>query len=352
MQRRQFVQAATGLICGSMWATSPKRAASAFAGQEKLTIGFLGAAYSHAPPKLALLKNHPDYELVGVWDDDPQVRDQVAGQGIPVLSCDQVLERCAIIAVESVVRDHARYARLAVDAGKHVHLEKPPSLELDDFRQIVELARQKHLVLQGGYQYRHSPAFNAISEAVREGWLGDIYMVRATMNNQLAVNRRAEWAEYPGGVMYELGSHMVDAVVRLLGKPDKVTPFLFTHGPHGDALRDNTLAVFEYPRAIATISCATFQPAAGAYRAFEVLGTHGTATLRPLEPGTLVIDLAQAAGPYQSGSNRQEWPHWERFVGEFAELAAVVRGQRNLSVTPEQELAIQETLLAASGMLK
>lgn len=352
MQRRQFVQTATGLLCGGVLSTFSRRAASAFAAPEKLAIGFLGAAYSHAPPKLALLKNHPDYELVGVWDDDPKVRDQVAGQGIPVLSCDQVLERSAIIAVESVVRDHARYARMAVDAGKHVHLEKPPSLELNDFRQIVELAKQKNLVLQGGYQYRHSPAFNAIFDAVREGWLGDVYMVRATMNNQLAVARRPEWAEYPGGVMFELGSHMVDAVVRLLGKPNAVTPFLYTHGTEKDSLRDNTLAVFEYPRAIATISCATFQPAAGNYRAFEVLGTNGTATLRPMEPGTLVIDLAKAAGPYQSGPNHQEWPNWERFVGEFVELAAAVRGERSLSVTPEQELAIQETLLAASGMLK
>ena len=54
--------------------------------------------------------------------------------------------------------------------------------------------------------------------------------------------------------MYELGSHMVDAVVRLLGKPDRVTPYLYTHGGYGDSFKDNTLAVLEYPRTIATIS--------------------------------------------------------------------------------------------------
>ncbi len=150
--------------------------------------------------------------------------------------------------------------------------------------------------------------------------------------------------------MYELGSHMIDAVVRLLGKPDQVTPFLYTHGPAGDSLKDNTLAVLEYPRAIATVSCATFQPSSGAYRALEVLGTGGTATIRPIEPPTLDVDLARSAGPYLAGSNKKEWPTWERFVGDFAELAAAVRGQRQLSVTPEQELAIQQTLLLASGM--
>ena len=350
MDRRSFVRTVACVTFGSAVQSSAKKADAATVSPARLKIGFLGAAYSHAAPKLALLRNHPDFDLVGVWDDDPKVRQQVAGQGYRVLPQDEILSQSQVIAVESVVRDHARLARIALAAGKHVHLEKPPSLRLDDFKDIVKLSREKGLVLQGGYQYRHSPAFNAVIEAARKGWLGDVYMVRATMNNQLAVGRRAEWGQYPGGVMYELGSHMIDAVVRLLGKPVKVTPFLHTHGPHGDSLKDNTLAVLEYPRAIATVSSATFQPSSGAYRAFEVLGTGGTATIRPIEPQTLAMDLAYAAGPYKAGMNKSEWPKWERFVGEFAELAAAVRGKGRLSVTLEEELAVHETLLLASGM--
>ena len=350
MDRRSFVRAAACLTLGPAAHRDAKGTDAASGAQSKLKIGFLGAAHSHAPPKLALLRHHPDFHLVGVWDDDPKIRHQVAGQGFRLLPQDEILAQSEVIAVESVVRDHARHARLALAAGKHVHLEKPPSLELDDFKEIVKISQERGLVLQEGYQYRHSPAFQAVIEASRKGWLGDVYMVRATMNNQLAGERRAEWAQYAGGVMYELGSHMVDAIVRLLGKPRKVTPFLYTHGPYADSFKDNTLAVLEYPRAIATISCATFQPSSGAYRAFEVLGTNGTATIRPIEPPTLAVELAHAAGPYKTGMNKSEWPKWERFVGEFAELAAAVRGKRRIGVTPAEEIAIQETLLLASGM--
>jgi len=350
MDRRSFVSGVTCLALGSAVRNTAIGADASPGSQPKLKIGFLGAAYSHAAPKLALLRTHPDFELVGVWDDDAKVRQQVAAQGFRILRQDEVLSQSQVIAVESLVRNHARDAWIALAAGKHVHLEKPPSLRLDDFREIVNLAQAKGLVLQGGYQYRYSPAFNAVIEAVEKGWLGDVYMVRATMNNQLAVGRRAEWAEYPGGVMYELGSHMIDAIVRLLGKPVKVTPFLQTHGQYGDSFKDNTHAVLEYARAIATVSCATFQPSSGAYRAFEVLGTSGTATIRPVEPPTLAMDLARAAGPYKAGMNKSEWPKWERFVGEFAELAAAVRGKVRISVTAEQEIAVQETLLLASGM--
>lgn len=350
MDRRSFARTAACLALAPATQNRARGADSTAGEQPKLKIGFLGAAYSHAAPKLALLRNHPEFDLAGVWDDDPKVRHQVAGQGYRVLPQDEVLSQSEVIAVESVVRDHARLARIALAAGKHVHLEKPPSLALGDFKELVRMSREKGLVLQGGYQYRHSPAFNSVIEAARNGWLGDVYMVRATMNNQLAVGRRAEWAEYRGGVMYELGSHMIDAVVRLLGKPVKVTPFLHTHGAYGDSLKDNTLAVLEYPRAIATVSSATLQPSSGAYRAFEVLGTGGTATIRPIEPPTLDMDLARAAGPYQAGMNRRAWPKWERFVGEFAELAAAVRGKGRLSVTLEEEIAVHETLLLASGM--
>jgi predicted dehydrogenase len=350
MNRRHFIYTATGLTLGNALSKSSGGMAAGQGTEPRLKIGFLGAAYSHAAAKLKMMLKHADFELVGAWDDAPKVRDQVAKMGVPVISQEEVLSRSQIVAVESVVRDHARYAKMALAAGKHVHLEKPPSLTMAEFSEAVRLAREKRLVLQGGYQYRHSPPFNAVIEAARKGWLGEVYMVRATMNNQLAVERRAEWGEFKGGVMFELGSHMIDIVVRLLGKPAKVTPFLFTHGRFNDSFKDNTVAVFEYPRAIASVFSATFQPNSSAYRALEVLGTNGTAVIRPIEPPALEMDLAKEAGPYKAGMNKMDWPKWERFAGDFAELAAAVRGRGQIAVSLEEDLAVQEALLLASGM--
>jgi predicted dehydrogenase len=188
-------------------------------------------------------------------------------------------------------------------------------------------------------------------EAARNGWLGKIYMVRGTINTLIQDAGRKDLARFKGGQMFELGAHLVDAVVRLMGKPADVAPFLREHGPQRDGLKDNTVAVFAYERALAMVQSAALHPGAFAHRAFEILGTNGTAVLRPIEPPSLQIDLASAAGPYKAGTNKVAMPAYRRYVEDFANFAAAIRGAATLPVKLQDELIVHEALLAASEML-
>ena len=176
-------------------------------------------------------------------------------------------------------------------------------------------------------------------------------MVRGFISNNLPAERRAEWAEFAGGSMFELGSHLVDATVRLLGKPKSVTPFLRRHGRFDDSLKDNNVAVLEYDRATAVLINTALQAGSTPQRSFEVLGTNGTATLQPIEPPTLTINLAKPAGPYKKGSQQVPMPAYQRYEADFAELAAAVRGERPLAVSLDDELVVAETVLRVGGML-
>ena len=89
--------------------------------------------------------------------------------------------------------------------------------------------------------------------------------------------------EIAGGTMYELGCHLIDPLVRLLGKHAKVTPVLRHDAKDADALADNCVAVFDFKHAIGIISSATMQPTSGAHRTFEIQGTNGVAIVRPIE---------------------------------------------------------------------
>jgi predicted dehydrogenase len=348
MNRRTFLETSLG---GVALASAPGllTAADQTPARPRIPLGFLGATYSHGPDKIKLAMNSPDWEFIGVCETSGAGRQACEKLGAKLISQAELLQRAQVVMVESDVRDHAPHALLALQAGKHVHVEKPPAMKLADMQAMVSLAREKKLLLQTGFMWRHNPGFTTLFEAVRKGWLGEVFLVRGFISNSLAPARRPEWAEYPGGSMFELGSHLVDATVRLLGKPKAVSPFLRHHGQFDDPLKDNNVAVLEYERATAVLINTALQAGTTPPRAFEVLGTNGTATLQPIEPPALTFDLVKPAGPYQQGGQKVALPAYQRYVADFAELAAAVRGERQLAVSLDDELLITETLLKVSG---
>jgi predicted dehydrogenase len=340
MNRREFVAGA--LVAQAVSPAAPR-----------IRIAFLGASHSHAAAKLKVVQENPAYELAGVCEPDPKVRAKYEQAGVRILTQEQLLGDASVeaVAVESGVKQHAAQARLALEAGKHLHLEKPPADNLKELEALVALAKRKSLLMQMGYMWRYHPGINAALEAARKGWLGEVYLVRGTMNTLIGGDQRWEWALFHGGQMFEQGCHLIDPMVRLLGRPDKVTPFLRTHGPFKDNLADNTMAVFEYPRALGVIMSSILQPGGSQHRAFEVFGSNGNAVVHPIEPPVLQIDLAKPAGPYEAKMQAVPLPAFQRYAGDFAELAEAIRAKRPLSITPQEDLLVHETLLRASEML-
>ncbi len=327
-------------------------AAALRADDAPLSIGVIGAGHAHGMEKIRLLSKSPRFQLVGVAEDDPELVKAITALGVPIVPKQHLLDSSGIpvIAVESLVHDHARHGREVVEAGKHLHLEKAPAATIDEFRAILDIAARKNLKVQTGYIWRKHPGFAAAFEAVQKGWLGEVYLTRAIMNTKVPNSKRALFAEFPGGQMFELAGHLIDPIVRLFGRPERVTPFLRHDSSERDTLRDNTLAVLEYRQSMALVSSATMQPNASRHRSFEILGSNGTLVIQPIEPPALKVDLQSAAGPYKAGIQTVELPPFHRYMADLEELAQAVRDAKPLAITPEQELLVHETLLRACAM--
>ena len=313
---------------------------------QRIRIGFLGSTHPHGPEKLRQMQESADFEFAGLAERNVDAAAAAARRGLRVLPREQLLGdgSIAVIAVESDVADHTADALDALGAGKHVHLEKAPAADLAGFRKVVDLAARRQLVLQIGYMWRYNPAIIAVLEAARSGALGDIYLVRGNINTLLGAEQRRPVAAFAGGQMFELAGHLIDPMVRLMGKPVKVSPFLQEQGSYRDGMKDNTVAVMEWPRALGIIQSASLQAGSGPHRALEILGTKGTATVRPIEPPTLTIETAE-------GRRTPAMPAYKRYVDDFRDLAAAIREGRGMQVTAVHELAVQETLLRAAGMM-
>lgn len=151
--------------------------------------------------------------------------------------------------------------------------------------------------------------------------------------------------------MFELGGHVIDAVVNLLGRPAKVTAHHRSVSPLNDGLADNQLAMLEYAKATVTVRIALVEIEGGARRQFVVCGTKGTFDIRPLEPPQARLALNAPRGDYKKGYQDVKFPRvGGRYDGEFADLAKVIRGEKTFGFSAAHDLAVQETLLLASGL--
>jgi len=315
-------------------------------------IGFLGASYSHFKGKLQVVRESPDWRLIGISETDVDIRESLRKQDVPLLSRDELLRspEIRVIAVESAVHEHAADGRAVLEAGKHLHLEKAPAANLDAFSEILKLAQSKDLLIQVGYMWRYHIGINKALEAARLGWLGSIHYLKASIATSISHDRRSELARFAGGIMFELGGHVIDPIVRLMGSPRKVTPFLRKDASYSDSLRDNTVAVMEWEHAIGIVQTSTLEPDASRRRSFELHGANGSAIVNPIEPPALHLDLTKPAGPYPAGAQKIALPEYRRFVDDFADLAAAVRGARKLRVSFQEDLMVEQALLQCSGM--
>ena len=328
--------------------------ASLLPGSGKLRAAVLGTGHAHAAGKITALRRMAGVELVGACEADPLRRPTgSAFSDLRWMNEDEVLSDSSIrlVAVESTMSESLTHAEKAVAAGKFVHLDKAPGTDWNRLARLLHQARRKGLVVQMGYQWRYHPLLRAAVEAGRNGWLGPVYMVRATINQALTPEQRAPLAAFKGGMMFELGCHLIDRIVDLLGAPGRITALCRHHASIEDDLADNTLALFEYDKAMAEVYVAAQQPNGNAYRTFEVLGTNGTFAVQPFSPYRAYTDLRKAAGPYPKGRNEIALPPDLRpvFTPDFEEMSAIMRGEREPSYSVEHDLAVQKALLAACG---
>jgi len=360
VQRRDFLSttgwAALGLtssmrLAGSAYGRAAKP-------NRRVKVGQIGTAHAHAAGKMnTFRKLQHDYEVVGVVEPDPQLRRAAekhsAYRGLKWMTEEELLNTPGLraVAVETAVRDLVPTAARCVAAGMHLHLDKPAGESLSAYKRLLEEVSRRGLTVQMGYMFRHNPAFQFCFQAVRQRWLGEVFELHGVMSKYIDDDSRRQLAQYAGGTMFELGCHLIDAMVAALGTPEAVTPYIRRTRADRDNLADNALAVFEYSKATCTIRSAVVEVEGQRRRQFVVCGDRGTVDIRPLEPPKVLLALSAPRGGFRRGYQEVELPAMPgRYDGQLLELARVVRGEKQTDYPPAHDLAVHEAILRASGL--
>jgi predicted dehydrogenase len=314
----------------------------------KIRVAFYGTRHSHFSGKLKAVAANADYEIAGICEPDAKP----PNVPYPVLSEQQMLDdkSISLVVVEAPPAEGIPYGEKVLKAGKHLHIEKPPSREWKPFQQLVEQARARQLLLQTGYIWRFHQGFRRIMQATRNLWIGHVYLIRASIPTDIPPSSQQQLSQFKGGMMFELGCHPIDRIVAMMGSPRNVKSWLQKVGEEG--LADNTLAVLEFDHVLAVVSSSASLPNASPQRSFEVLGTDGAMILQPVEPGTqLRVNLREARGPYKAGWQTIEMPPQPRYTGDFADMARAIQTKTPLFYSYDFELLVHETVLRAAQEL-
>jgi len=279
--RRKFHQTNALLLASTLWQAPLPTIQAKTVQKRKIKIGQIGTEHGHAS-KISVYRKSADYEVVGIVDRNPnpnqQTRSHPAFRDLNWMSTEQLLNHPDLDAVliETDVHSSLKFAELCINAGKHIHLDKPAGESLPNLERILNVAKEKKLLVQMGYMYRFNPAWLLLKQLYSSGAIGDIFEVQAVMSKVISAADRKALSTYPGGTMFELGGHLIDLVVDLLGYPSAITPYALHSGPQQDQLIDNMLAVFQYPKATATIKSSALEVEGFARRHLTVCGTKGT----------------------------------------------------------------------------
>lgn len=119
---------------------------------------------------------------------------------------------------------HAPLARSAIGAGKHVVIDKPFALDLAEARELIELADRRGVMLSVFHNRRWDSDFLSVRRAVDDGLIGTVTQIESHFDRfrPLVRDRWRERGKPGSGVWFDLGPHLVDQALQVMGLPDRV----------------------------------------------------------------------------------------------------------------------------------
>jgi scyllo-inositol 2-dehydrogenase (NADP+) len=158
-------------------------------------------------------------------------------------SLDELLSRSELVVVASPNDSHFPLARAALERGKHVVVDKPFTVAVEEADALIDLASETKRVLTVFHNRRWAADFLGLRKILPR--LGEPFLVEAHWD-RFRPHVRQRWREQPGmgaGLLADLGPHMIDEALQLFGMPEAVAADIFSQrsGASVDDFFDLTL---------------------------------------------------------------------------------------------------------------
>jgi predicted dehydrogenase len=187
-----------------------------------LSFGMSGRVF-HAP----FLHLNPGFELCAIWEREKDLSRALYPYVRVYRSFEEILKDPAIelVVVNTPNYTHYAYTKAVLQAGKHVVVEKPFTTTVEEGLELESLAREVDRKISVYQSRRYDSDSRTVKKIVEEGWLGEIVEAELHYDRYTVALSPKVHKETPGpgrGLLYDLGSHLLDQVLQLFGMPEAV----------------------------------------------------------------------------------------------------------------------------------
>lgn len=192
-------------------------------------FGMSGKVF-HAP----FLKEHPGFFMSAVVERTKNESQEKYPDATIYRSVEEMLSNADIevVVVNTPVQTHFEYTKMALQAGKHVIVEKPFTVNTDEAEQLVNLAEEKGLFVSVYQNRRFDRDFLQVQKIIESKKVGDIKEMEIRFDRfrtEPSGKQHKENPDQPGsGALHDLGAHLVDQAVLLFGYPEKLFGDVFS----------------------------------------------------------------------------------------------------------------------------
>jgi scyllo-inositol 2-dehydrogenase (NADP+) len=197
----------------------------------KIKVGLVGYGFSGATFHAPLLSVLSEFEITMVVSSKKETVLHDLKDVEVVTSLEEVLEDATIdlVVITTPSGMHYEMAKQSLQAGKHVILEKPMVVETWQAEELIKIAEEKKLLLSVYHNRRWDNDYLTVKKLVSDGVLGEINTYQVHYDRFRPVVRD-RWREKQGpgsGMLYDLGSHLIDQALDLFGWPQFVLADVF-----------------------------------------------------------------------------------------------------------------------------
>jgi scyllo-inositol 2-dehydrogenase (NADP+) len=323
-------------------------------------VGYgLAGAVLHAP----IIEGLPDYRIVGVMTSRAEAADRRdRPQVVPDIDALLAIEAVDLVIVVTPNDLHAAHAEAALRAGKHVVIDKPMAPDVAACDRLIDLARAEGRVLSVYHNRRWDGDQIAAEALVRDGGIGTPALYEARWD-RFRPEAAAVWRNTPrrgAGLLWDLGSHMIDQAIRLFGWPDAMAADVGTQRP-GAGADDYFEILLRYGEMRAILSASSLVAATRPRMALHGSGgSWWTEGLDPLEAALRAGRSPSEAGfaaclpaiPAFRATHDGERLSVPVSAGDpfafYARLAAAIRGEGPVPVDPIDARNVVALIAAAT----